>query len=109
MIRLDFDTKNVLAKEVKEVHLALLLMVWRLAKLAIFTTNGDFESKFEFIYEDGKLADIKIIKTRNQLNEKQTKDSLKFIKKYHKQISEKWYEFFLLNKTSKCRKITTKL
>lgn len=33
----------------------------------------------------------------------------KFLKKYHKQISEKWYEFFVLNKTPKCRKITTKL
>ena len=75
----------------------------------VHVKNADFESKFEFIYEDGKLADIKIIKTRNQLNEKQTKDSLKFIKKYHKQISEKWYEFFVLNKTPKFRKITTKL
>lgn len=75
----------------------------------VHVKNGDFESKFELIYEDGKLADIKIIKTRNQLNETQTKDSLKFIKKYHKQISEKWYEFFVLNKTPKCRKITTKL
>jgi len=50
----------------------------------------------------------------NELNEKSNtpidnKDSLKFIKKYHKQISEKWYEFFVLNKTPKCRKITTKL
>jgi antitoxin component YwqK of YwqJK toxin-antitoxin module len=32
----------------------------------VHVKNGDFESKFEFIYEDGKLADIKIIKTRNQ-------------------------------------------
>lgn len=60
-------------------------------------------------HEDGKLADIKIIKTRNPLNKKQTKDSLKFIKKYHKQISEKWYEFFVLNKTPKYRKISTKV
>jgi len=38
-----------------------------------------------------------------------TSKKVKFIKKYHKQISEKWYEFFVLNKTPKCRKITTKL
>lgn len=60
-----------------------------------------------FFYEDVFCSDLDDL--LNQLNEKKTKDSLKFIKKYHKQISEKWYEFFILNKTPKCRKITTKL
>ncbi len=75
----------------------------------VHVMQGECNSKFEFVYEDGELVDIKIIKAKNPLNEKQTKNSLRFIKKYHTKISEKWYQFFVLHKTPKCRKITTKI
>ena len=59
--------------------------------------------------EEGKLVDIIQVKTKSPLNERQNRDSIKFIKKYHKQITEKWHDFFVLHKSPKCRKITTKI
>ena len=47
--RFDYDTKTAIvfsrAVVVLLVRHALLLTVWRLAKLAIFTTNGDAENQ----------------------------------------------------------------
>ena len=75
----------------------------------IHVKSDDNENKYNLEYENGKLIDIIQVKTKSPLNERQHRDSIKFIKKYHKQITEKWHEFFVLHKSPKCRKITTKL
>jgi hypothetical protein len=49
------------------------------------------------------------VKSKTPLNERQGRNSIKFIRKYHKQITERWYDFFVLHKSLKCRKITTKI
>lgn len=75
----------------------------------VHVKSGDEVNKYELEYEGGRLVNIKKIKTRNPLNEKKHKESLRFINKYHKRITEKWHEFFVLHKSPKCRKITTRI
>lgn len=75
----------------------------------VHVRHGELESKFEFVYKDGKLIDVKKKRSKNPLNEKQTKDALTFIKKYHKQIADKWFKFYFLKQKVKNEKITTKI
>ena len=49
--------------------------------------SDDNENKYILEYEDGKLVDIVQVKTKSPLNERQNRDSVKFIKKYHKYIN----------------------
>jgi hypothetical protein len=67
------------------------------------------ENKYIIIYENGELSNIVKSKTKNPLHVSQNRDSIKFIQKYHKQIYEKWHDFFVLNRSPKCKKITTKI
>jgi hypothetical protein len=75
----------------------------------VHVKSDERESKFVLKYEGGKLFDVVQVKSKTPLSERQTRNSIKFIKKYHKQITEKWYDFFVLNKSLKCRKINTKI
>ena len=75
----------------------------------VHVKSDERESKFVLKYEDGKLFDVIQVNSKIPLSERQTRNSIKFIKKYHKQITEKWYDFFVLHKYLKCRKINTKI
>jgi hypothetical protein len=75
----------------------------------VHVKSDERESKFVLKYEDGKLFDVIQVNSKTPLSERQTRNSIKFIKKYHKQITEKWYDFFVLHKSLKCRKINTKI
>lgn len=72
---------------------------------------NEFESKFEFVYENGKLIELKRMKVKkaNPLPPAQLKDAEIFIRKYHSQISNKWTEFFVLRKKIKTEKINKRI
>ncbi len=59
-----------------------------------------YESKFEFAFENGKLKNIKISKVKGKLPLPETKfrDAELFVRKYHAEIAEKWTDFFVLRK-----------
>jgi hypothetical protein len=52
---------------------------------------------------------IKKAKGSKPLPEKQLKDAEKFVKSYHKQITNKWNEFFVLRKKIKIEKINKRI
>ncbi len=72
---------------------------------------GEFESKIELIYENGLLKELVVqsVKGRNPLSESDLKLAMKFVKKYHQGIVDKWTTFFVLNKKVKCERINEKL
>jgi antitoxin component YwqK of YwqJK toxin-antitoxin module len=71
------------------------------------TANG-LESKFELEYENGKLKNVVVKKVagKRRLNDKQENEAIKFVKKYHTGIVDKWKQFFVENKKVKCEIIT---
>ena len=72
---------------------------------------GESESKIELIYENGALKEVKIqeIKGREPLSSKDLNEAVKFVKKYHEGIVEKWTDFFVRNKKVKCEVINQKI
>ena len=77
----------------------------------IHVTKADRESIFEIIMLNGQLLEIKKRKSRSKkpLTAKEEKETLVFIKEYHKKIVEKWINFFVLKKPIKATKVTRKL
>jgi hypothetical protein len=77
----------------------------------VHVSKGGCENKIELFFENGKLINWKIrkIKARKHLGESDLKDAIKFIKKYHNGIVEKWSDFFVKNKKVKCEVIKTKI
>jgi hypothetical protein len=77
----------------------------------VHVSFAEFESKIELEYENGvlKKANVREIKGRLPLPEGELKSALKFVKKYHLGIVEKWTDFFVKNKKVKCEVITQKI
>ena len=77
----------------------------------VHVSFAEFESKFELEYENGKLSKINVkeVKGRLVLDSKQQSEAINFIKQYHKNIVEKWTDFFVHNKKVKCEIINRKL
>ena len=73
----------------------------------VHVSVAEFESKFELEYENGKLIEvgIKKVKGKKPLETKNEKEAIRFIKKYHVGIVEKWKQFFVENKKVKCEVI----
>lgn len=71
----------------------------------------NFESKIELEYENGKLKNILIlgVKGRPPLPDKNLKEAVKFVKRYHESIVDKWTTFFVRNKKVKCETITQRI
>ena len=69
------------------------------------------ESIFELIMMDGKLVEIKIRNKKgfHSLTETDQKTAISFIKKYHKNIIDKWIRFFVMKQRVRSSKITKKL
>jgi hypothetical protein len=72
---------------------------------------AEFENKIELIYENGVLSrlDVQGITGREPLPKKDMTEALKFVKKYHKGIVEKWTDFFVRNKRIKSEVINKKI
>lgn len=69
------------------------------------------ESIFELIMMDGNLIEIKEREKigRKPLREKDKAVAKDFIKKYHKNIIDKWVKFFVLKKSIRSTKITKRI
>jgi len=69
------------------------------------------EAIFEIMLENGELVDIHI-RTSNKippLSEKDAATAEAFVKKYYKNIVDKWVNFFIYKKRIRSTKITKKL
>ena len=77
----------------------------------VHVSFAEFESKFELDYENGKLKTIRVkdVKGRIPLAKKETEETIKFIKKYHAGIVEKWTSFFIQNKKVSCEVVNKKI
>ena len=77
----------------------------------VHVTKAERESIFEIIMKNGQLLEIKKRKARSKipLTAKEEKESLIFIREYHKKIVDKWVNFFVLKKIVKATKVTRKL
>lgn len=73
--------------------------------------NDGHEAIFEIMLENGELVDIHR-RTSNKippLSEKDAATAEAFVKKYYKNIVDKWVNFFIYKKRIRSTKITKKL
>lgn len=76
----------------------------------VHVQKGEFQSVFELILNEGNLVNINV---RNKegydpLPAKDIAEIMKFIRYYHKEIVQKWVDFFVLRKKVSCTDIKTK-
>ena len=73
--------------------------------------SNEHEAIFEIMLENGELVEIRR-RTSNKippLSEKDAATAEAFVKKYYKNIVEKWVNFFIYKKRIRSTKITKKL
>lgn len=77
----------------------------------VHVIHGSKESIFDLIMMDGKLVEIKVREKKGQepLPEKDQRTAMNFIRKYHKNIIEKWVKFFVLKQPVRSTVIKKKL
>ena len=77
----------------------------------VHVLHGDKESVFELIMMDGILAEIRVREKKGAepLPEKDKRTAEEFIKKYHKNIIQKWVKFFVLKQSVRSTRINKKL
>jgi len=73
--------------------------------------HGGRESIFDLIMMDGLLAQICVREKKGAepLSEKDKRTAEEFIRKYHKNIIQKWVKFFVLKQSVRSTKISKKL
>lgn len=72
---------------------------------------GEYESKAEFIIINGKIIEVKIksVTGMKPLQGNALANFKKFLKKYSKNIIDKWVDYFILHKHINFEKINTKI
>jgi len=77
----------------------------------VHVIHGDRESIFDLIMLDGNLVKIHIREksSARSLSEKDKRTAEEFIRKYHKNIIDKWVKFFVLKQSVRSTNIKTKL
>lgn len=77
----------------------------------VHVLHGDKESIFDLIMMDGELADIQVREKKgaDPLHEKDKRTAEEFIRKYHKNIIQKWVKFFVLKQSIRSTRINKKL
>jgi len=76
----------------------------------VHVIKGGNESVFDIILADGKLSELRCrASKRPPLSEKEAGVAEAFIRKYYRNIVEKWVRFFIYKKTIRTTKITKKL
>ena len=73
--------------------------------------HGGKESIFDLIMMDGELSDIHVREKKGTepLSEKDKRTAKDFIKKYHKNIINKWVKFFVLKQAVRSTNIKKRL
>ena len=77
----------------------------------VHVLHGDKESIFDLIMMDGELADIQVREKKgaDPLPEKDKRTAEEFIRKYHKNIIQKWVKFFVLKQSIRSTRINKQL
>ena len=77
----------------------------------VHVLHGGRESIFDLIMMDGLLAQIGVREKKGAepLSEKDKRTAEEFIRKYHKNIIQKWIKFFVLKQSVRSTKINKKL
>ncbi|MCW0484859.1 DUF4160 domain-containing protein [Gaoshiqia sediminis] len=77
----------------------------------VHAKKGEFESKAEFLIENGVIMEIRITNVRgsNPLIGKELKDFKAFLNVYANKIVEKWVDYFVYHKEVPFEKISGKL
>jgi hypothetical protein len=77
----------------------------------VHVLHGGRESIFDLIMMDGLLAQIGVREKKGAepLSEKDKRTAEEFIRKYHKNIIQKWVKFFVLKQSVRSTKISKKL
>ena len=77
----------------------------------VHVLHGGKESIFELVMMNGDLIDINIRekKGRDSLTEKEKRTAEAFIRKYHKNIIDKWVKFFVMRQAIRCTNIKKKI
>ncbi|MBQ6187084.1 MAG: DUF4160 domain-containing protein [Prevotella sp.] len=77
----------------------------------VHVMHGQCETIFELIMMGGELTDIRPRQKKGvePLSDKDAKTAQSFIRKYHKNIIEKWVKFFVLRQAVRSTTIKKKL
>ena len=77
----------------------------------VHVLHGGRESIFDLIMMDGLLAQIGVREKKGAepLSEKDKRTAEEFIRKYHKNIIQKWVKFFVLKQSVRSKKKKKKL
>ena len=77
----------------------------------VHVLHGSRESIFDLIMMDGELVEIQVRDKKGvaSLPEKDKRTAEAFIRKYHKNIIEKWVKFFVLKQSIRSTNIKKKL
>ena len=77
----------------------------------VHVLHGGKESIFDLIMMDGELVEIQIREKKGaeSLSEKEKRTAEAFIRKYHKNIINKWVKFFVLKQSVRSTNIKKKL
>ncbi len=77
----------------------------------VHVLHGSKESVFELIMMNGELTDIRIREKNGaeSLSDKEKRTVEMFIRKYYKNIIDKWIKFFVLKQAVRCTNIKNKI
>ena len=77
----------------------------------VHVIHGGNESIFDLIMMNGELIDIRAREKKgaDALSEKDKRTAEEFIRKYHKNIIQKWVKFFVLKQSVRSTRINKKL
>ncbi|MCH5308785.1 MAG: DUF4160 domain-containing protein [Prevotella sp.] len=77
----------------------------------VHVMHGGRESIFDLIMQNGELAELHVRQKSGaeELSEKEKKTADEFIRKYHKNIIDKWIKFFVLKQTVRSTNIKKKI
>jgi hypothetical protein len=81
------------------------------APIHVHIQYGEFQSKIDLLFEDGKLKAIiyKTVKGYRPIPAQKQNEVNRFVRKYHNQIIDKWTDFFILHKKPSCERITKRI
>lgn len=76
----------------------------------VHVLKGEADAVFDIVLEDGKLSDVVFRKGKRQpMSDKDQKTAEAFVRKYYRNIVEKWVKFFVLRKAVRSTRITKKI
>ena len=77
----------------------------------VHVIHGSRESIFDLIMMDGELVELRVREKKgaDPLPEKDKRTAKEFIRKYHKNIIQKWVKFFVLKQSVRSTRINKKL